>query len=175
MTKIWISACLLKKRAIIWIYLLICTIYILHCKTNTMYELDSLDQCTVVNVARSDHLIAALCVSLFFFFLVEICNSSSSPGVSSDTSEPRARIPSFLTHDSDKYLRRVLFSSLSLFQSRRHRSKFTPGSVLDKWVSRPHGFCPVLATRWVGYQSFFHCTWAHCAFFTIGAWGKFLK
>lgn len=98
--------------------------------------------------------------------------SSSSPGVSSDTREPRARIPSFLTHDSDKYLRLVLFSPLSLFQSRPHCSKFTPGSVLEKWVSRPRGFCPVLATRWVWYQSFSHC---EPIVPSIGAWEKFLS
>lgn len=99
-----------------------------------------------------------------FFFHFNICKSSSSPGVSSDTSEPRARIPGFRTHDSDKYLRLVLFSSLSLFQSRPHCSKFTSGSVFENWVSRPHGFCPGPGTTWVWYQSFLHL-WAHCAFY----------
>lgn len=64
----------------------------------------------------------------------------------------------------------VLFSSLSLFQSRRRCSKFSPGSVLENWVSRPPGFCPALATTWVWNQSFSR----QCAFFT-GSWDKFLR
>lgn len=133
----------------------------------TLQNIDSLVS-SVIHVLRTDLLIDAVCR---FFFYLKICKSSSIPGVSSDTSEPRARIPGFRTHDSDKYLRLVLFSSLSLFQSMPHCSKFTSGSVFENWVSRPHGFCPGPGTRWVWYQSFLHL-WVHCAFYWWQVWEK---